>query len=365
MCALLLAYPGTLHAHEVRPVIVDFVPKEDGTYSLNIVMNVESWLAGISSEHSDTSDSPFAKQYEQLRQLPTEQLSQMLDQRADALRRELVLEFDGQPQSPDYVFANVPETGDVALARDSIVSFKGKIPEGAKTLKWRFVSGDSVFRMPASGGREKVALFVQAGKTSDPIDPNAGIETSALGQFLSYIVVGFDHIIPKGLDHILFVVGLYLLSTRWTSLLWQVTAFTVAHTITLGLAMAGKISLPASVVEPLIAASIVYIAVENLMTDQLSRWRTLVVFGFGLLHGLGFAGVLQEFGLEGGSFIAGLVGFNIGVELGQLAVIAICYVAFGLWFGSRTWYHSRVTVPLSILIAAIGAFWFYERVFLA
>jgi len=179
--------------------------------------------------------------------------------------------------------------------------------------------------------------------------------------FLDYIGIGFTHIVPKGLDHILFVVGLFLLSPRLKPLLIQITAFTVAHSVTLALAMLGVISLPASIVEPLIALSIVYIAIENLATNRLSPWRPFVVFGFGLLHGLGFAGVLTEFGLTPTHFVSGLIGFNVGVEAGQLAVVAACYALFGAWFSDKSWYRARVTMPMSLAIGCMAIWWVAER----
>ncbi len=123
-------------------------------------------------------------------------------------------------------------------------------------------------------------------------------------------------------------------------------------------------TIPGSIVEPLIAASIVYVAVENILTDGLSRWRPFVIFGFGLLHGLGFASVLGEYGLPSNQFFPALIGFNIGVELGQLTVIAIAFAAVGYWFRDKPWYRARIAIPASVLIALVGAYWFVERVFL-
>jgi len=173
--------------------------------------------------------------------------------------------------------------------------------------------------------------------------------------------LGFTHILPLGVDHILFVLGLFLLSTRAAPLLWQITAFTVAHSITLALSMYGILSLPASVVEPLIAVSIVYVAVENMLTKRLHSWRVLVVFGFGLLHGLGFADVLSAIGLPRNEFVTGLIAFNVGVELGQLTVIAIAGLLFGYWFRLRPWYRERIVLPLSAAIALTGLYWTVER----
>ena len=165
---------------------------------------------------------------------------------------------------------------------------------------------------------------------------------------------------PDGLDHILFILGLFLLSARLGPLLWQVTAFTLAHAVTLTLAAYGVIRLSSSVVEPLIALSIAWVAIENLFTSELKPWRPAVVFAFGLLHGLGFAGVLGELGLPGGEFLTALVSFNAGIELGQLAVLVAAFAAVG-WGRHRPWYRRRVVIPASALIALVGLWWAVER----
>jgi hypothetical protein len=177
-----------------------------------------------------------------------------------------------------------------------------------------------------------------------------------------YLVMGFRHILPEGTDHILFVMGLFLLSPRIKPLLLQVTSFTAAHTLALALAALGFVSLPSRVVEPLIALSIVYVAVENVVTPRLTPWRPAVVFLFGLLHGMGFAGALREAGLPHSEIPAALLSFNAGVEGGQLAVILAAFVVLALPFRSRPWYRSRVVVPGSLLIAAVGLFWFVQRI---
>jgi hydrogenase/urease accessory protein HupE len=177
-----------------------------------------------------------------------------------------------------------------------------------------------------------------------------------------YLTLGFTHILPDGLDHILFVLGLFLLSTRIRPLLWQVTAFTIAHSITLALALYGVVRVPTLIVEPIIALSIAFIAVENLFTTDLKPWRPLVVFGFGLIHGLGFASVLTETGLPRAQFATALLSFNVGVELGQLAVIVLAFAALG-WWQRRIWYRRAVAVPASTVIAVIAIGWTVLRLF--
>ena len=182
-----------------------------------------------------------------------------------------------------------------------------------------------------------------------------------LETFGRFVTLGVTHILPWGVDHVLFVLGLALLSPRLGPLLAQVTAFTVAHTLTLALSSFGVVRLSPQVVEPLIALSIVYVAVENVVSPKLRASRIVLVFAFGLLHGLGFAGVLGEIGLPEGQQLTSLLGFNVGVELGQLAVIALAAVALGAWtkLGGK---REALVRPASLLIAAVGLYWFVERV---
>jgi hypothetical protein len=140
-----------------------------------------------------------------------------------------------------------------------------------------------------------------------------------------------------------------------------VSAFTLAHSITLGLTMYGVVSVPARIVEPMIALSIAYVAIENLVLTELRSWRVALVFAFGLLHGMGFAGVLQELGLPRSEFLTALLAFNVGVEAGQLAVIGTAFLLVGWQWSNRPWYRQRITVPASGLIACTAVYWTIER----
>lgn len=189
------------------------------------------------------------------------------------------------------------------------------------------------------------------GTSAAPVRGNSGWQ---------FVELGFTHILPKGLDHILFVLGLFLLSPKLKPLLWQVTAFTLAHSITLALAVLGIFALPGRVVEPIIALSIAVVAIENLFRSEVSPWRWAAVFGFGLIHGMGFAGVLSEVGLPREQLGTALLAFNVGVELGQLAVIALAFAATK-WCADRAWYGPWVRRPACLLIALAGVVWAVER----
>jgi len=177
---------------------------------------------------------------------------------------------------------------------------------------------------------------------------------------VEYIYQGFVHILPQGLDHILFVLALFLLATKTSTLLWQVSAFTLAHTITLALGIFGVINLPSNIVEPLIALSIAYVAIENIYQQKLSKWRLPVIFIFGLLHGLGFASVLIALGLPKSEYISSLISFNIGVEFGQVTVIVLALLATR-WCTNKPWYRKRIVIPASTIISSIALYWFVER----
>lgn len=227
------------------------------------------------------------------------------------------------------------------------------------------------FCVPGEGGLDPALCealnSMQTGEPLRPLRDAAGNERSAASTLWLYVKIGVGHILPGGLDHILFVLALFLTSTRLRSLILQITMFTLAHSLTLGMAAAGWVSLNAAWTEALIAATIAFVAVENLFFKDLPRWRLPVVFAFGLLHGLGFAGFFSELGLPDNQFFSGLIGFNIGVEIGQLSVVALAFIIAALLRrqlesgDGAGRYRTFVVVPGSLLIAAIGSFWAVER----
>jgi hypothetical protein len=178
-----------------------------------------------------------------------------------------------------------------------------------------------------------------------------------------YLQLGFTHIVPLGLDHILFVLSIFFLSPRLSTVIWQASAFTVAHSITLGLAMYGYIKPLPSVIEPIIALSIFFVAVENLLVRELRPGRIAIVFGFGLIHGMGFASALTEVGLPPSDYLMSLLSFNAGVELGQVTVILTAWWLAGKWFSDKPWYRTRIVNPVSACIALIALYWTIERTF--
>lgn len=188
---------------------------------------------------------------------------------------------------------------------------------------------------------------------------DTGYRVPASDQFRQYLWLGMTHIF-LGYDHIAFLLAL-LFVKKFRDLVKIVTAFSVAHTLTLVLAALGVVALPARIVETAIAASIVYVAAENIWrgADNTHRWR--LTFVFGLVHGFGFATVLRELGLPSEGLVRSLLAFNLGVELGQLAIAAACWPLI-LWANQRPW-ATRLRVMTSSVLLAFGAAWLLDRAF--
>jgi hypothetical protein len=292
----------------------------------------------------------------------------------------------------------VTESDDVLTPPVATIRVTGRRPWGARAVTWScgWTGTSYPLSIRQTVDREPIVQWIEGASTSAPIELTA--IDAGLGAWRTaarYVGLGFTHIVPGGLDHVLFVLGIFLLSRGARQVLWQVTAFTVAHSVTLALSVYDLVSVPPAVVEPLIAISIGWVAVENLaggfapahpptrslagppcptpfarlarlarslrsLSNRTGR-RVALVFAFGLLHGLGFAGVLGEVGLPREALAAALVGFNAGVEAGQLAVIGAAFLLVGWWCSTRTWYRRVVVVPASAAMALVAVYWTIER----
>ena len=283
--------------------------------------------------------------------------------------RDHTYEVDVATRSPLVKRANLHEAAEIrfgalrvnpeiSILSNGTIRFHGDIPRNAGPFTWRWHLTYASYALTI-GPRQQ---WLDADSTSAPYPLSADLlPPSRMDVVRQYLKLGFTHIVPGGLDHILFVLGIFLLSTKLRPVLMQVTAFTIAHSITLGLTIYGLVSVSPRVVEPMIALSIAYVAIENLTTSQLKPWRVAIVFAFGLLHGMGFAGVLKELGLPRSEFLTALVTFNVGVECGQLAVIGTAFVLVACWARTRPWYRPRFVLPASAAIAATGIFWTVQR----
>jgi hydrogenase/urease accessory protein HupE len=222
-----------------------------------------------------------------------------------------------------------------------------------------------------SHGHRHVAHVVAGGITVDEITYKGHDTVEALVQSavseppkrrvtaFGFLRMGVEHILT-GYDHLVFLLGLVLVGGRVRSLVAVVTAFTVAHSVTLAIAALGAWAPPSRVVEPLIALSIAYVGIENFFVKSAeNRWR--ITFPFGLVHGFGFAGALREIALPRADVPSALVCFNVGVEAGQLAVLAVA-LPLVFYLRTRSWFSMRGIGALSGAVALAGVFWFVERV---
>lgn len=272
-------------AHEVTPSIADLTVT-DRQANLEIRANLEAFIAGIDlTALEDTNDSDQSDEYDRLRALSAEDLMAEMRRVWPRFAEDMRIISDLGPIKETLLDITVDETPDLELPRVSTLHIIAELPVGASSVQidWPARYGALVVRQ--QGVENPYTGYLTDGTPSDPIQIAGGQEQSGFQAFLNYIPVGFDHILPKGLDHILFVLGLFFLSTRMGPLLWQISAFTLAHTVTLALGALGLVNVPGSIVEPLIAASITFVAVENILSKGFSKWRPVVVFVFGLLHG--------------------------------------------------------------------------------
>ena len=365
-----------LSAHDLRVThaTLTFTP---GRYQLDVVVDPESLLARLEI-YADRTPSVG---------VPASEVPDRIRALGDVALARTTVAFDGVPAASTFQFlpskTGAPGTtsevtpgatpggaagaiaGAPSMLPPGTIRFSGDVPAGARQCRvtYGLVLGSYALTLVSPTGQRSAPIWIAGGQPGPAVDLRAGfVDPPWWVTAGEYAGLGFTHILPKGLDHILFVVGLFLLGTRWRPLLLQVTLFTVAHSVTLGLSMLGIVSLPSTIVEPLIAFSIAYVAVENLFTTELTPWRGALVFLFGLLHGLGFAGVLGELGMPRGQFGVALVSFNVGVELGQLSVIALATLAVGWWrLSNLERYRRWVVVPVSLAIALVGLYWTATR----
>ena len=341
-----LIIPAGAAAHEAERTRVTLTLQTNGEFTLEVA-NDPSWLLLRLETFAGGSVAP---------NITPAQRDQRLAQLTAVFADRIVLFVDTHEVRAAGVEYHPPP----AQPGHGLATYRltGAMPRGATRLRWLYglVADPYPLEIRQPDGSSTVE-WIDGTNWSEVIDLSKSFtRPTRLEIARQYLWLGYTHILPKGLDHILFVLGIFLLSPRWKTMVLQVTAFTVAHSITLGLSIYGIVSLPPRVVEPLIAFSIAYVAIENLLTRELKPWRLALVFMFGLLHGLGFAGVLRELGLPREEFLTALLTFNLGVEGGQLTVIAAA-LATVTAVRRKPWYRTRIVIPASVVIAAIGLYW--------
>jgi hydrogenase/urease accessory protein HupE len=353
-CVLFGATPG---AHEIGTTRVVARFNRDKTYTIEVTTDAGALLGRLELARKRPRSSPAsAAEYQQA-----------FGAVCGELPRHVAVVFDGVPSMPraDCV-VDAPDSvaSEDLSALGVTVTLQGVVPADAQTFRWRYdlTFASYALTMKAPEPQAAETMWLEGGEESRPVAlSGVAAPPSRAAVARTYLGLGFRHIVPDGLDHILFVLGIFLLSRHLRPILWQVSAFTLAHSMTLGLTLYGVIAVPSSIVEPMIALSIVYVAVENLITSELKPWRVALVFGFGLLHGMGFAGVLREMALPPSEILTGLVAFNAGVEAGQLTVILSASLVVGAWARRSDRYRRLIVVPGSAAIALTGLVWTMQR----
>ena len=283
-----------------------------------------------------------------------------------AIRKRLHLDLDGKQFVP--LTASV-----VADERNDMITWESTSESLGRTYRIydRLYPEDSASRTAVSVVRDARLVEQYLLDSNHRGGPSGQPSGGVLTMLKDYLGLGIFHIL-SGWDHLLFIAGLLLLGGSTKTLFRIVTSFTIAHTITLGLAATGNFSPSLRIIEPLIALSIVAVAVENLRPRQalfssgdVSKprhdMRPWIAFGFGLIHGFGFAGALSEVGLPSTGLLWALGGFNLGVELGQLAFVLPLTPLLGLFATKLPRYSKRFVLGASICVGLAGSYLFFER----
>lgn len=367
---LLIVLSQNSRADVVKPALIEISTNTNGQVTIEIRASIEALLTGINGRYKNTQEAPNADQYDVLRRLESQSLKREFDTFKNEFLQRIILKDNKNHKVPLVINTiTIPETGYIKVPRISVITLSAQLTREAQSLQWYYPLkfGDNAVRLRQVNEVENKWhwsewQWLREDQFSASFSLSEVFTKRPLHQvIIEYIVIGFEHILPLGLDHILFILGLFLLNTQLKPLIQQITLFTIAHTITLGLSINGIMTLPANIVEPLIAFSIVYVGIENMLTKKINRLRLVVVFLFGLIHGMGFATALADFGMPEQTFITTLISFNIGVELGQLSIIFLAYFSITYWCKDKSWYRSTIVIPSSLLISIIGLYWAIER----
>ncbi|MDA7562106.1 HupE/UreJ family protein [Candidatus Pelagibacter sp.] len=363
----ILFFIKSSYAHELRPAIANLnIYEKDNIINANlsIQLNLEAIITGIETRHSNTEESEKSEEYQDLRRMNPAILLNQFNSKIKNFGNKINITSSISNLDLELISVVIPEVGNTDIIRDTIVTFDiQNIKEERFKFSWDKNLGSIILRINSTYNKPLYTELIEDGKKSKSFSIKNQTKMGLFQNIREYTLLGFKHIIPKGLDHILFVLALFLLSPKMKPLVLQVSIFTLAHTITLFLGALKIITIPAIIIEPIIALSICFIAIENLFIENIKRTRPYIIFIFGLLHGLGFAGVLNEIGISTNLFISSLISFNLGVELGQISVIILSYILIALFFQKKLWYRNRVTKPISIIIASVGFYWFIQRLF--
>ena len=354
-------------AHEIKPSIADF--DYDQSYlNFEVRLNAELILSNIDASNiSNTNSSPLTEIYDRYRLLNKKDLENSILESWKDISSNIDIKINNKLKEIDLIKIDTQDVKNFEISRDTLISFRVLLNEESENFTFKWIKNYGAIILRENNDLkledELVTEYLQSGTETDPIFFKENNFRSMFTNFTKFFVLGIQHIIPKGLDHILFIFGLFLFSSSLNKLIKQITIFTIAHSITLIFVSLSLIKINPQIVEPIIALSIVYVGLENIFKNYVKEYmRYVVILFFGLLHGLGFALVLSDIGFRSSKLFINLISFNIGIEVAQILIILFLYLLIAIKFANNKYYRITFQIPSSILIASIGLYWFIERI---
>ena len=354
-------------SHEIKPSIADFTYDEN-YLNFKIRLNAELILSNIdASTVSNTDSSSLSEIYDKFRILSKKELEQIFQNSWSEISSNIDIKINNETKKINLIKTEVEDIKNFEISRDTHVYFRVLLDKNSEQFTFRWVKnyGPIILRENNNNKLEDelVTEYLQSGIESSQFSFKENNFSKTFNSFAKFFVLGIQHIIPKGLDHILFIFGLFLFSSSLKKLISQITIFTIAHSITLIFVSLSLMRINPQIVEPIIALSIVYIGLENIFKKYIKEYlRYVVILFFGLLHGLGFALVLSDIGYKSSDLFVNLISFNLGIEVAQISIVLVLYLLIALNFAKNKNYRIFFQVPSSILISSIGLYWFFERI---
>tara|TARA_B100001057_G_scaffold486772_1_gene568466 strand:- start:232 stop:1389 length:1158 start_codon:yes stop_codon:yes gene_type:complete len=354
-------------SHEIKPSIADFTYDENYLH-FKIRLNSELILSNIDASNvSNTDASPLSVIYDKFRILNQEDLKEVIQSSWDEISSNIDIKINNELKKIILIKIEVEDIKNFEISRDTFVYFRFLLDKDSEQFTFRWIKSYGAIILRENNINkvqdELVTEYLQPGTKSSQFSFNENNFDNTLNNFSKYFVLGIQHIIPKGLDHILFIFGLFLFSSSLKKLIKQITIFTIAHSITLIFVSLSLMRINSQIVEPIIALSIFYVGIENIFKNYIKEYlRYVVILFFGLLHGLGFALVLNDIGYRSTDLFVNLISFNIGIEVAQISIVLVLYLFIALNFAKRKNYRMFFQIPSSILISTIGLYWFFERI---
>ncbi len=354
-------------SHEIKPSIADFT-YDQNYLNFKIRLNAELILSNIdASIVSNTDSSSLSEIYDEFRMLSKQDIEQIFQNSWSEVSSNIDIKINNETKKITLIKTEVEDIKNFEISRDTHVYFRVLLDKNSEKFTFRWIKNYGPIILRENNNKkledELVTEYLQSGIESSQFSFKENNFSKKFNSFAKFFILGIQHIIPKGLDHILFVFGLFLFSSSLKKLISQITIFTIAHSITLIFVSLSLMRINPQIVEPIIALSIVYIGLENIFKKYVKEYlRYVVILFFGLLHGLGFALVLSDIGYRSTDLFINLVSFNIGIEVAQISIVLVLYLLIALNFAKNKNYRILFQVPSSLLISSIGLYWFFERI---